>query len=92
MAAKKSRKRATAKLAPRGDASGLARIRMWSNALETAMIRRYIGNATTLESIGDIVNRAVKQLSGIRPFATSDCPPGMVHVEDCQCIDPPPSA
>lgn len=74
--------------APRGDAAGLATIRMLSNALETAMIERYVGNAPTLKPIRAIVRGALRDIRKIKPLAMSDCPDHLVHQPDCNCEDP----
>ena len=51
-----------AKKAKKGDAAGIAAIRIWAMAIETAMIKRYIGNAPTLEPIKAIALRTVKEI------------------------------
>ena len=88
MAAKKRRTGDKARLAPRGDAAGFARIRMWTNALETAMIQRYVGNAPTLKPMARIVRDSLKSIKKIKPAASSDCPLYLVHYVDCNCGDP----
>jgi len=88
MAARKTRKRAETRLAPRGGAEGLASIRMWTNALETAMIERYIGNAPTLRQLRLIVKSALREISRIKPAMMSDCPNTLSHQSDCTCTDP----
>ena len=75
------------KLAPRGDVSGLAAIRVFSNALETAMIERYIGNAPTLGEIRKIVRRAIKKIGSIKPALMSNCYPDSVHQPNCKCVE-----
>ncbi len=75
-------------LAPRGDAAGLATIRMLTNALETAMIERYVGNAPTLKPIRSIVRGALRDIRKIKPMAVSDCPDHLVHQPDCCCGEP----
>ena len=88
MAARKTRKRGEKRLAPRGDAAGVARIRMWTNALETAMIERYIGNAPTLRQLRPIVKIALRDIGRIKPAMMSDCPDTLSHQTDCTCTDP----
>ena len=88
MATRKTRKAGEKRLAPRGDVTGLARIRMWSGALETAMIQRYIGNAPTLRELGRIVKGALKDIQRIKPTMQSDCPSTLSHLPDCNCLDP----
>lgn len=88
MAQRKRRKNDKARLAPRGDAAGFARIRMWTNALETAMIQRYIGNAPTLKALGLITKAALRDIRRIKPAAISDCPGALAHDPACWCTDP----
>jgi hypothetical protein len=71
-------------LAPRGDAAGMAAIRIWSMEIETAMIRRYVGNAPTLDEIKKIAAEAVRKLHGIKPALLSDCQ-GWTHMPGCEC-------
>ena len=75
-------------LARRGDAAGLATIRMLTNALETAMIERYVGNAPTLKPIRAIVRGALRDIRKIKPLSVSDCPDYLVHQPNCNCGDP----
>jgi len=86
MAGKKSKE---TRLAPRGDAAGLAAIRLWIMQLETVMVKRYIGNAPTLEEIQKISSEALRKLKAIKPELTSDCGGGWPHEPDCQCAPPP---
>lgn len=88
MAGKKRKTIDERELAPRGDAAGLATIRMLTNALETAMIARYVGNAPTLKPIRAIVRGALRDIRKIKPLAMSDCPEQLVHQPDCNCEDP----
>jgi hypothetical protein len=88
MAGKKRKSTDERELAPRGDAAGLATIRMLTNALETAMIERYVGNAPTLKPIRAIVRGALRDIRKIKPLAMSDCPDQLVHQPDCNCEDP----
>ena len=88
MAARKTSKGGETRLAPRGNAEGLAVIRMWTNALETAMISRYIGNAPTLRELRPIVKGMLKEIARIKPALMSDCSPPTSHESDCTCIDP----
>ena len=88
MAARKNRKRGDPRPAPRGDAAGLASIRMWTNALETAMIERYIGNAPTIRKLRMIVKSALRDVGRIKPAMMSDCPNPLSHQSDCTCTDP----
>jgi hypothetical protein len=88
MAARKRRAGDKTRLAPRGDAAGFARIRMWTNALETAMIERYVGNAPTLKPMAGIVKGTLRAIKKIKPMAISDCPSFLVHAVDCTCGDP----
>jgi hypothetical protein len=88
MAARKRRTADKIRLAPRGDAAGFARIRMWTNAIETAMIQRYVGNAPTLRPMAAIVKGTLKEIKRIKPVAMSDCPSYLVHHVDCNCGDP----
>lgn len=74
--------------APRGGVSGMARIRMWTNAIETAMIERYIGNAPTLKDLRAVVKATLRDIRRIRPMAQSDCPDGLMHELGCTCTDP----
>ena len=76
------------RLAPRGDAAGLARIRMWTNAIETAMIERYVGNAPTLRPMAKITRETLRAIKKIKPMFMSDCPSFLVHSVDCNCGDP----
>ncbi|MEO8358764.1 MAG: hypothetical protein ABI672_01940 [Vicinamibacteria bacterium] len=85
MARKKAPKVA---LAPRGDSTGLAAIRIWTMQIETAMVRRYIGNGPTLDEIQRIASETLKKLKGIKPAMVSDCP-GWDHTPDCECMPPP---
>ena len=79
MAGKKGRK-----LAPRGDAAGMAAIRVWTMEIETAMIRRYVGNKPTLVEIKAIAAEAVRKIHGIKPALLSDCM-GWTHMPNCEC-------
>lgn len=88
MAGRKRKTKGERGLAPRGDAAGLATIRMLTNALETAMIERYVGNAPTLKPIRAIVRGALRDIRKIKPLAMSDCPDHLVHQPDCYCEDP----
>ena len=88
MAARKTRKRGDTRLAPRGDAAGLASIRMWTNALETAMIERYIGNAPTIRQLRLVVKSALRDIGRIKPAMMSDCPNTLSHQPGCTCTDP----
>jgi hypothetical protein len=88
MAARKRRKDEKPRLAARGDAAGFARIRTWTNAIETAMIQRYIGNAPTLRALGQITKSALKDIRRIKPVAMSNCPGGLAHDPSCWCTDP----
>ena len=88
MAVRKRRTGDKPRLAPRGDAAGFARIRMWTNAIETAMIERYVGNAPTLRPLAGIVKDTLKGIRKIKPLAMSDCPPYLGHSVDCNCGDP----
>lgn len=88
MAARKRKASKPTKLAPRGDAAGFARIRTWTNAIETAMISRYVGNAPTLKALGVIVKGTLKDIRRIKPMSLSDCPNNLVHLPDCHCDDP----
>jgi len=88
MAARKRKTLDKRQLAPRGDAAGLATIRMWTNALETAMITRYIGNAPTLKAIRAVVLFALRDIGKIKPLAMSDCPENLTHQPGCDCADP----
>jgi len=88
MAGKKRKTIGERELAPRGDAAGLATIRLLTNALETAMIERYVGNAPTLKPIRAIVRGALRDIRKIKPIAMSDCPEHLVHQPDCNCEDP----
>jgi len=74
--------------ARRGDAAGFAAIRMWTNALETAMIKRYVGNAPTLRPIRAVVREALRAIKRIKPLAMSDCPDYLTHEPGCNCGDP----
>jgi hypothetical protein len=87
MAARKTRKGGDTRLAPRGNAEGLAAIRMWTNALETAMIARYIGNAPTLRKLRPIVKSMLREIARIKPLMMSDCPYPCSHETDCTCSD-----
>jgi hypothetical protein len=88
MAARKRRMKDKSRLAPRGDAAGFARIRMWTNAIETAMIERYVGNAPTLRALGLITKSTLRDIRKIRPAAISDCPGSLAHDPACWCSDP----
>lgn len=88
MAGNKRSRKDESELAPRGDAAGLAAIRMLTNALETAMIERYIGNAPTLKPIRAIIRGALRDIRKIKPMAVSDCPESLVHQPNCNCGDP----
>ena len=88
MAQRRRRTTSKPKLAPRGDAAGFARIRMWTNALETAMIQRYIGKAPTLKALGLITKSALRDIRRIKPTAISDCPGALAHDPSCWCTDP----
>ena len=88
MAARTRRTGDKTRLAPRGDASGFAVIRMWTNAIETAMIKRYVGNAPTLKPMARIVKDTLKGIKRIKPMAMSDCPGFLAHSVDCNCGDP----
>jgi hypothetical protein len=88
MAARKRRKSETPRLAPRGDAAGFARIRTWANAIETAMIQRYVGNAPTLRALGLITKSTLRDIRKIKPAAISDCPGSLAHDPACWCTDP----
>lgn len=88
MAARKTGRNGDKHLAPRGDAAGFARIRMWTNALETAMIQRYIGNAPTIRDLSSIVKGALRDIRRIKPAMMSDCPGTLSHRPDCNCMDP----
>lgn len=80
-----------AKKAKKGDAAGIAAIRIWAMAIETAMIKRYIGNAPTLEPIKAIALRTVKEIQKIKPAMLSDCDSTWRHLPDCTC-DPTDSS
>jgi hypothetical protein len=79
------KKKAPKALAPRGDAAGMAAIRIWAMQLETAMIQRYVGNAPTLEQIRKISSEALTKVNRIKPKLMSDCP-GWDHMPECQCV------
>lgn len=74
--------------APKGTAAGMAAIRIMCNALETAMIERYVGNAPTLRGIRAAVSKALKEIARIRPAMMSDCEPGWKHKPNCVCWPP----
>jgi len=88
MAARKRKTLDKRPLAPRGDAAGLATIRMWTNAIETAMIKRYVGNAPTLKAIRAVVRGTLRDIGKIKPLAISDCPDSLMHQPECYCADP----
>ena len=88
MAVRKRKTRDERPLARRGDAAGLATIRMWTNAIETAMIKRYVGNAPTLRAIRAVVRGALRDIGKIKPVALSDCPDNLMHQPGCNCADP----
>lgn len=73
------------KKAERGNAEGLAVIRMAINMLETRMIERYIGNAGTLNDIVRIARETRKAIEKIKPSMISDCPNHTEHEADCRC-------
>ncbi len=79
-----------ARKAKRGDATGIAAIRVWAMAIEAAMIKRYIGNAPTLEPIKAIAQKTIKDVQKIKPMMTSDCDSLWRHLPDCNCepLDP----
>jgi hypothetical protein len=81
MASKKDGKRT---LAARGDTAGMAAIRIWSMEIESAMIRRYVGNAPTLTEIKKIAAETVRKIHGIQPALMSDCD-GWTHLPSCEC-------
>ena len=70
--------------APRGDAAGMAAIRIWAMDLETAAIRRYVGNAPTLEQIKRIYLEAARRVHAIKPALMSDCG-NWTHQPNCEC-------
>lgn len=74
--------------APRGNAEGVAAIRMWTNALETAMLARYIGNKPTLRPLRQIVKATLREIGKIKPKMMSDCPDTLSHQPNCFCNDP----
>jgi hypothetical protein len=74
-----------AKKATKGDAEGMAAIRIWTNELETAMIMRYIGNAPTLKEIKEIVLKARRSIDDIKPAMMSNCGGDWVHLPGCKC-------
>ncbi len=82
MASKKSQ---TKRRAPRGDAAGMAAIRMWSMDIESAMIRRYVGNAPTLPEIRKIAVDTVSRIQRIKPAMMSDCH-DWKHRPNCECV------
>ena len=88
MAARKRKTMGERPLAPRGNAEGLATIRMWTNAIETAMIKRYVGNAPTLKAIRAVVRNTLRDIGRIKPLALSDCPDNLIHQPGCNCADP----
>jgi hypothetical protein len=83
------RKKKGVPLAPRGDAVGLAAIRLWIMQLETVMVKRYIGNAPTLPEIQKISSEALRKLKAIKPALMSDCAGGWPHEPGCECGPPP---
>lgn len=72
------------KLAPRGDAAGMAAIRIWTMQIETAMITRYVGNAPTLKDIKAIAKETLRSVHRIKPALLSDCQ-GWPHLPICEC-------
>lgn len=79
-----SRKTTKAKLAPRGDAAGMAAIRIWAMEIETAMIRRYVGNAPTIKEIKALAAETIRKIHGIKPLMMSDCDT-WTHQPTCEC-------
>ena len=88
MPTKRGRKDVNERLASRGDALGFARIRMWTCAIETAMIERYIGNAPTLKALRAVVKTTLRDINRIKPALMSDCPGDMAHKPNCRCYYP----
>ena len=82
------KKRTKGRLAPRGDLAGLAAIRLWTMQLETAMTKRYIGNAPVIKDIQEIASDALRRINAIEPLLESDCA-WWDHQPDCQCEPPP---
>ena len=74
------------KRAPKGNAAGVAAIRIMCNTIENRMIQRYIGNAPTLDKILLIAKAAIKRIGGIRPAMVSDCDHGYAHQNQCECV------
>ena len=89
MATRQGRKNDKTQLAAQGDAVGFAQIRLWTCAIETAMIQRYIGNAPTLKDLRAVVKAMLKEIRRIKPALMSRCPGGMMHEPNCWCVDPP---
>ena len=89
MATRQGRKDDKKRLAPQGDAVGFARIRMWTCAIETAMLGRYIGNAPTLKALRAVFKTTLRDIRRIKPLMMSNCPGGMMHDPSCWCVDPP---
>ncbi len=88
MATKRGRKDDKKRLAPQGDALGFARIRMWTCAIERAMIERYIGNAPTLKDLRAVVKTTLRDINRIKPALMSNCPGDMMHKPGCRCVYP----
>ena len=89
MATRQGRKNDKTRLAAQGDAVGFAQIRLWTCAIETAMLERYIGNAPTLKDLRAVVKATLRDIRRIKASSMSRCPGGMAHDPSCICYFPP---